>query len=310
MRGTVPHGLPHGGERVAHGGRDRCGSTPLIRGSPCAAEQPQTLPRQIGGVLEDREACERSEATPRWPLAAGRQPLKRDDATTGIDSLSRSSTNRASTITSRFVVRVKRAASPRAASLSITSRSSTDRASTITQAGKMRIRPSWSLGRQPTEQVRSHGALRAECRVQRAACRVQRIDQGSVSRSLTDQASTITTAGIALDVTVSAVNRPSKYDHTKAEGGRRNDSTTMINPSPLSRPSTDRASTITSEFPSFRVSEFPSFRVSEFPSFRVSEFPSFRAAWGSTIARELDARRRGRRSDRSLGRQPTEQVQS
>ena len=179
---------------------------------------------------------------------------------------SRPSTNRASTITR---------ADFHAGCLTAWSRSSTNRASTIAWATPTSKPRCASLGRQPTEQVRSHR------------------DLGSVRR----------------DPLVSVVNQPSKYDHIQrsykragissclgrqpTEQVRSHGSTIDLATKSLkSRSSTNRASTITRRA---RRSGCGMGCLGRQPTEQV---------------RSRDSRRASSRCTPSLGRQPTEQVRS
>ena len=107
----------------------------------------------------------------------GRQPTEQVRSRVGArrahheSSESRPSTNRASTITSW---------SDRRTPCARMSRPSTNRASTITRRHDRRDAHGTSLGRQPTEQVRSHASIARQCARSRA------------SRPSTNRASTIT----------------------------------------------------------------------------------------------------------------------
>ena len=179
---------------------------------------------------------------------------------------SRPSTNRASTITLGYLQ--LQLAWP-------ASRPSTNRASTITSSSCTCSSRSPSLGRQPTEQVRSqahdrryvvsvrvsavnqpskydhtdhgrHMVDRFAClgrqpteQVRSPATLVAGMGGLAESRPSTNRASTITRGddGFVADVGVSAVNQPSKYDHEPVAD--------LSNSIIESRPSTNRASTIT-----------------------------------------------------------------
>ena len=186
------------------------------------------------------------------------------------------------------------------------SRSSTDRADSITRycaptASLTGVRIAFSLGRQPTEQIRSRDrpsrfdhVIELEQVVEVSVVnRPSRFDHTlrglelsrkaaamSVSRSSTNRASMITRHSVRPATTaelVSVVNRPSKHDHTYCRA--------QVVDKHGSRSSTDRAST-NSRF---------SICLGRQPTGQVRAFASSR---------------RGGRGFRGLGRQPTEQVRS
>ena len=203
------------------------------------------------------------------------------------------------------------------------SRPSTNRASTITCGASARAQGSSGLGRQPTEQVRSPSNFTGYA------------SGGFGSRPSTNRASTITVQLHRLRerrLRVSAVNQPSKYDHRPtspatraAASGLGRQPTEQVQSrcgsvapvvSPASRPSTNRASTITlnaGHDDSARVSlgRQPTEQVRSPPAGPLHQLGATQSRPSTNRTSTITfATRRGTRRKTCLGRQPTEQVRS